>query len=212
MLFCILIFTQCNFLQKKENNPNTSEQLPKEKTPDEILAEEKARQDSIDNAAFELIQKTAFNNLMFGMEKDTVEQLNETRQMLGKYYYNFNYSFNGENKLYKVRISSEGVQVIKFDSDLKSRYQNLVQIIQTKYGKPVTSRDYPSIFDVQKSKKYLMNQWEIGIKQINLALQENAMNSYSVSCEIFDKNLNEAELQRLKDVKNHDVIEAAEKF
>jgi len=212
MLFCILIFTQCNFLQKKENNPKTSEQLPKEKTPDEILAEEKARQDSIDNAAFELIQKTAFNNLMFGMEKDTVEQLNETRQMLGKYYYNFNYSFDSENKLFKVRISSDGVKAIKFDTDLKSRYQYLVLIIQTKYGEPVTSRDYPSIFDVQNSKKYLMNQWEIGIKQINLALQENEMNSYSVSCEIFDKNLNEAELQRLKDVKNHDVIEAAEKF
>lgn len=128
-LFFILIFAQCNFPQKKENNSPSNNQQQTEKTPEEIQAEEKTRQDSIENAAFELIQKTAFNNLMFGMGKDTVKQLNETRQMLDKYNYNFSYSFNGEEKLYKVRIYSDGVKVIKFDSDLKNSYRNLAQII-----------------------------------------------------------------------------------
>jgi hypothetical protein len=57
-----------------------------------------------------------------------------------------------------------------------------------------------------------MSHWETGTKQINLGLQENAINSFSVVCDIFDKNMDDAETLRLKNLKNKDIIEAADKF
>jgi len=212
LLILILLFTQCNFLKKKENKEIVKEQQPKEKTREEIFAEEKAKQDSLDNAIFELLQKTPFGNLAFGMCKEEVDKSNEKRQLLGKYNYNFGYSFNQENQLYKVKIKSDGVKAIHFDTNLKYNYQNLYQIIKTKYGESATNRIFPSIFDVQNSKTLQMNRWETGTKQINIGLQENGMNSFSVICNIFDKNMAEMETQHLKNLKNKDVIEASEKF
>jgi hypothetical protein len=114
--------------------------------------------------------------------------------------------------LYKVKLNSDGVKAINFDSGLKSNYNNLFQIIKTKYGDPATSKGFPSIFDVQNSKKYQMNIWELGTKQIILGLQENNMNSFSVYSEILDKNMFEIEKQQLSDSKNKHIIQASEKF
>lgn len=211
-LLLVVLFTQCGLISNKKQKQEVKNEPEVVKTQEEILAEEKMRQDSIENAALELIQKKAFGDLIFGMEKELVEKTNEKRQLLGKYNYNFSYSFNENDELYKLKISSDGVKAIQFESDLKSRYQNLYQIIKTKYGEPLSNRKFPSIFDVQNSKKYQLNNWEAGTKQINLGLQENGTNSYSVICEIFDKNMNESETNRLRDAKNSDVIESSKKF
>lgn len=207
----VFLFVQCDFISGKKQK---EEPVPKPvvKTAKELFAEEKAREDSIENAEFEKMQKTAFGDVMFGMIKDSVFNLNEERQHLGKYDYNFSYSFNNEDKLYKLKLTSGAVRAIQFDSDLNNRYQNLFRIIQTKYGEPLSQKEYPSIFDVQNNKKYQISKWEKGTKQISVGVQETGKNSYSAFCEILDKNMTEAELERQKNLKNKDIIEASSKF
>ena len=207
----VFIFVQCEFISGKKQKEESIPQ-PKVKTAEEMLAEDKARKDSIEHAEFELMQKTAFGNLMFGMIKDSVLNLNEERQHFGKYDYNFSYSFNNENQLYKLQLTSDAARAIQFESDLNNRYQNLFKIIQTKYGEPSVQKEFPSIFDVQNNKRYQISSWEKGTKQISLGVQENGKNSYSAFCEISDKNMTEAELERRKNLKNKDIIEASSKF
>lgn len=211
LLAVLISLSGCQNLFKKK--PVEEEIISeKVKSPEELLAEEQARQDSIKNMEFERMQKTAFGNIRFGMSEDSVIVLNEKRQQLGKYNYNFSYMYNNEGQLYKLKLASDAVRAIQFDSDLNQRYQNLFKIIQTKYGEPLLRKEYPSIFDVQNQKKYPVSKWEEGRKQINIGLQEKGKNSYSAYCEIVDKDMNEAEQQRLKNLKNKDIIDAASKF
>ena len=154
----------------------------------------------------------AYGNLYFGMKKAEVESKNELRQKLGKYNYNFDYSFNGDNALYRVIIKSDGVKVVTYDTELSAVYRNLAQIVETRYGKPAVHQKFPSVFDVQNSHKYKLDEWENGVKQIQISLVENNLNSYSVVCEITHQKMAEAEISRQKNFKNKDVIDAAKKF
>lgn len=154
----------------------------------------------------------AYGNLYFRMKKSEVESINEPRQKLGKYEYKFGYGFNGDSALFKVIIKSDGVKVISYDTELSAMYRNLVQIIETRYGSPKTHLKFPSVFDVQQSRKYKLDEWDTGAKQIQIFLIENNLNSYSVICEISNKQMTEAEILRLKNLKNKDVIDASKKF
>lgn len=211
IVLSLLIITACNSFTKKQSETPPPDTIHV-KSAEELLAEEQARQDSIKQAEYEQMQQTPFGDLRFGMGREEVSQKNEKRQQLGKYSYNFTYSFTPENQLYKVIISSDGVKTINYDSALKANYQNLLDIITAKYGDPETKSGFPSIFDVQDAKKYSVNKWSEGTKQIQLLLVENNMNSYAAVCEIFDQNTNSAEQERIKNAKNRDVIEASEKF
>lgn len=154
----------------------------------------------------------AYGNLYFGMKKPEVESKNEPRQQLGKFKYNFDYSFNGDNALYRVIIKSDGVKVITYDTELSAVYRNLAQIVETRYGKPAVHQRFPSVFDVQDRRKYQLDEWDAGAKQIQISLVENNLNSYSVVCEITHQKMAEAEITRQKNLKNKDVIDAAKKF
>lgn len=175
-------------------------------------SEQKPRQDSIVNSKFEKMQMTAFGDLVFGMNKNQVEQNNENRQKLGKYLYNFTYSFDESDRLYEVILSSDPDKAINFDGQLKSKLNNLSSVVKTKYGQPARDLQYPSIFDVQETGNYFISEWDFEGKQIQLGLKENALNSYSVICNITDINLKENALKRLQDDKNRDIIDASEKF
>ncbi len=204
--FLFFIFVKCSFSPQKEA------QVKLEKTPEQLQAEEQARQDSIESAAFEQMQKTAFAGFTFGMKETEAEDINPGKEKLGKFNYRFSPQFDGNDELYKLTLSSEGVKTIKFETDLLVNYNNLYKIVETRYGKPLASKKFPSIFDVQSSKKYLMSKWEQGTKNIQISLVENSLNSYAVVCDIFDKNMSEAEKERLYKLKNKDVLDAAEKF
>ena len=206
-----VVITACNLFAKKAVETPPPETIPV-KTAEQLLAEEQARQDSIKNAEYLQMQQTPFGDLRFGMSKEEVTQNNEKRQKLGKYFYNFSYGFTPDDQLYKLKISSDGVKTIRYDSDLKANYQNLFSIIKTKYGEPETKHEFPSIFDVQDVKKYSMNKWTEGTKQIQLSLLENEINSYRTVCEITDMNRNAEELERVRKEKNKDITEASEKF
>lgn len=209
LVFVVFAYGCTNLFNKKAEEKTSGEKVI---SPEELAAIEKARQDSLKQAEFEKMQKTAFGELMFGMEKDSVLKKGSKRQQLGKFSYNFNYSFNNENRFFKLRLVSDGVRALEFDTQLKNRYDNLFKIIHTRYGEPVNKNSYPSVFDVQEHKKYQISKWVQGTKEISMGLQQNGMNSYSVYCEIFDKNMDEAEQQRLKNLKNKDIIDAASKF
>ena len=154
----------------------------------------------------------AYGDLYFGMEKSEVAKKNENRQQLGKYEYNFSYDFNGDGVLFRVKIFSDGVKVIDYDTTLKNLYRNLVQIVEARYRKTGNHNGFPSVFDVQGLGKYTTDNWEFGNKQIDISLRENALNSYSVVCEITHKQMFETEKTRLNNEKNKDVIEASKKF
>ncbi len=211
LVLLFLIVTACNPFIKKQNDKQANDSEPI-KTAEQIQAEEKARQDSIAMAEYELMQQTPFGDLRFGMSKDEVNQKNERRQNLGKFPYNFSYAFTPDDQLYRLKISSDGIKTIRFDSDLKANYQNLFKIISTKYGEPESRHEFPSIFDVQDVKKFSMNNWTEGTKEIRISLLENEMNSYSAICEIADLDMTRAEQERISKAKNKDVIEASEKF
>jgi len=206
LLLSVLLFSQCTYFVKKEVAKT------QEKTPEELWAEEKAKQDSIDNLVFEKMQKTAFGNFMFGMNKKEVSELNVENEKLGKYNYTLAPHFTETNELYKLTLKSSGVKALNFETDLLSRYTSLFNIIETRYGTPVNQKKFPSIFDVQESKKYLMSKWEKGTKNITISLVENNLNSYAVVCDIFDSTMSASEADRLKKLKNKDILEAAEKF
>lgn len=183
-----------------------------ENTPEESSSTEKLGEDFVEVDTFVLAQKVAFGELEFGMGKERVDTLNAPRQVLGKYSYNFSYSFNADNQLYIVRLKSNGIKSIYYDDNLKFNYHNLYKILKIKFGEPTFNRGYPSVFDVMNSKKMLIAKWEIGVKKIEIGLQENGMNSFSVYCEITDEEMKEAEMLRLYKVKNKDMLEAADKF
>ena len=88
MLFSAFLLVQCGLINKNKQKENIVSETPPVKTAEQLAAEEKLRQDSVENAAFELMQKTAFGELIFGMDKEQVEKLNEKRQVLGNYSYN----------------------------------------------------------------------------------------------------------------------------
>ena len=201
-----ILFVQCNILHKKQKPTD------QEKTPQQLIAEEKARQDSIEYAALQEIQKIAFAGLLFGMNEAEVDEANPGKERLGKYNYSFVPQFNGDMELYKLTISSDEVKAIRFDSDLLTNYNNLYKILETRYGKPLLNNQFPSIFEVQNSKKFIMNKWEEGTKNIHISLVDNNLNSYAVVCDIFDKNMMESEKERLYKLKNKDVLDAAQKF
>lgn len=180
----------------------------------QAVVEDSARQVNPDVIAASVPDSSlqAYGNLYFGMKKAEVADKNETRQQLGKYKYNFAYSFNGDSALYRVIIKSDGVKVVTYDTELLAVYRNLAQIVETRYGKPAEHLKFPSVFDVQNSHKYKVDAWDTGAKQIQISLVENNLNSYSVVCEITHQKMAEAETTRQKNFKNKDVIDAAKKF
>lgn len=206
LFLSVLLFSQCTLFVKKEKYKTPA------KTPEELWAEEKAKQDSIDNLVFERMEKTAFGDFMFGMNKTEVSELNVKNEKLGKHNYSILPRFDETNELYKLTLKSSGVKALNFETDLLSRYTNLFKIIETRYGIPVTQYKFPSIFDVQESKKFLVSKWEQGTKTITISLVENNLNSYAVVCDIFDATMSASEANRLNKLKNRDITEAAEKF
>jgi len=185
--------------------------------PGKQLKSDSVQADSLQagTAATDTISKSkihAFGDLYFGMKKAEVERLNEPRQQLGKNEYSFDYLFDGDSMLYKVNIRSAGVKVIGYDSSLKAYYNNLYNILQTRYGEPETHTGFPSVFDVQNAGKYKIDFWEEEGKIVEILLRMNALNSYSAVCEITAKEMEQAELKRQKNIKNKDVIDAANKF
>ncbi|WP_346862073.1 hypothetical protein [uncultured Draconibacterium sp.] len=206
LLLVALLFTYCNFSDK------TRENAAQERTPEELWKEEKAKQDSIDNLVYDKMQKTAFGDFVFGMNKTQVAELNVEKEKLGKYNYSLSPRFTNQDELYQLTLKSSGVKAIKFESDLSGNYTNLFKIIETRYGAPLMQKKFPSVFDVQESNKYLMSKWEQGTKIIAISLVENNLNSYAVVCDIFDSNMSAAEKERLNKFKNKDITEAAEKF
>lgn len=162
IVFTVFFFSQCGLIDNKNRKRLECLCLLLKKTQEHILAEEKIRQDRFENVALELIEKTAFGELVFGMEKELVERINEKKQLLVKFNSSFANSFNDESKLNKLKIKSKDVKAIYFDTNLKDMCQNLYEIIKTKCGEPSTSQKFPSIFDVQNNKQMRTIHWGNG--------------------------------------------------
>lgn len=211
-LLSFFFLSGCGMLDNENQSKKVTpaEQLENRLEADSLTDE--PSEDFVEIDTFAQAQKVAFGALGFGMGKEQVDTLNPRKQILGKYNYNFTYSFNADNQLYQVRLKSNGINTLYYDDNLKFNYQNLYKILKIKFGEPIFNRGYPSVFDVMNSKKLTLARWEIGIKQINLGLQENGMNSFSVFCEISDEEMKEAERLRVYKVKNKDILEAADKF
>jgi hypothetical protein len=202
-LAVFLLFTGCGPV--KVNKPEPAKQTEKSDSV-QIVKTDSTEITAPDSSLL------AYGNLFFGMKKAEVERKNESRQQLGKYEYNFNYSFNGDSGLYRVIIKSDGVKVVTYDTELSAMYRNLAKIVETRYGEPEVHLGFPSVFDVQNSHKYKLDEWNNGAKQIQISMVENNLNSYSVVCEITHQKMAETETTRQKNFKNKDVIDAAKKF
>jgi hypothetical protein len=153
----------------------------------------------------------AFDRLYFGMSKTEVNKLNSNPQRLGKYNYHFSYQFNGCGELYALTIISGSVKTIVYEN-VSGSYNNLYNIISMKYGKPTGPKSIPSVFDVMNAGTYWINKWNPDNKTIRLGIRHKSQDSYDVLCRIVNVAKDKAEKQRLYELKNKDIIEAAKKF
>ncbi len=212
----LILFSGCGFIKKKLAGDDNIKQDTL--ASEQLLAIKTAHQDSIKKAEFDKVQKTAFGEIQFGMDKNELSQAKEnmggleSSKTIGKYTYYFNYAFNGAGQMYQMGINSGNEKTIKFDTTLKYKYQNLYEVIKTRYGAPQTHREYPSVFDVKRTGTYWIDTWEVGSKRIKIGLKEKSMNDYYVASLILDNDMYLAEQQRLKDLKNKDIIESAKDF
>ncbi len=153
----------------------------------------------------------AFDQLYFGMNEEEVRKLNKNPQRIGKYTYHFAYQFNGCGSLYGLTIISGPVKTIVYEN-IGGSYHNLYNIISMKYSKPSGPKSIPSVFDVMNAGTYWINKWNLDNKTIRLGIRHKSQDSYDVLCTIVNVAMDKAEKQRLYELKNKDIIEAAEKF
>lgn len=199
LILMLSILSSCSFSDEK--------QVEKE--------EEEITEDTIVQSVeifSEVIPDYAFGRLEFGMTKEQVAELNPYRQLLGKHYYNFSYSYNGSGELYKISIFSDAVKAVEYETGTGGKYYNLHQIISMKHGDPTGSRYVPSIFDVMNSGTLWINKWVSGKREIRLGIRERKLDSYDVLCTITETEMEKKESERLFRIRNKDIIEASEKF
>jgi hypothetical protein len=154
----------------------------------------------------------AYDQLYFGMTKIEVSRLNNSRQKIGNYHYNFSYSYNGTGELYSISIKSDPEKTLYYEQRLQPKYTNLCRVIAEKYGKKSACGLLPSIFDVMNAQRYKMVGWQEGEKKINLYLRFVSLDVYNVECRITHTSMEKAENQRLYRLKNKHIIESSEKF
>jgi hypothetical protein len=212
ILFFLILCQSCNFTTEEANREISKQSVNKIQISDTTSLIIK---DSIYFAKPEIENEgrgNAFGNIDFGMQSNDVKRLNKNPQKLGKYIYNFEYFFNGEQKLYALILLSAPVKTILYEDVLQSNYSNLYNIISIKYGKPTGPNSIPSIFDVMNARTYWINKWQKSDKVIKLGIKNIKKYNFRLICKIVDIQMEKAEKKRLYNLKNKDMIKAADKF
>ncbi len=134
-------------------------------------------------------QQNVYKGVEFGMKKKQYKKIiPNTFQTIGDYEYLFYPSFNDKGKLYRLDIKSLEQDANYYDTEVKLKMQNLVDVIQKKYGKPSTEAEYPQFFNMSSGYIVFADTWIVGTKTIEIGVGEVYSGSqYYSSCRISDK-------------------------
>jgi hypothetical protein len=218
LLFCasVLILTSCNFNKKKE--------LAEKRIADSIqqvrlLEREKFQADSLEKATRLNQAMTAFGEIKFGMTRDTVQSImgktldQGKSKLLGAYNYSFTPSFNDAGQLYMLQLQTASESSLQLESSVRSKVDNLKQIITTKYGEPNKSFGYPDDFAFVETQIQWMNVWEFDTKTIKIGVAAETEGSrYKAICRIYDDPLRIKQMNQGKDILKSKIEKAATDF
>jgi hypothetical protein len=152
----------------------------------EIERIEKARQDSIINVE----QEKVIGDIKFGMKKIEVNQKiskfkSETARpyeivgttfydyYIGEYKYFQILDFYYQTKLYEIFIQGNPINWEKFENEIQKQINFISEVIKQKYGPPTFQKILDPIYNLQKGYSYLINRWEIGVKTIEIQVEDN---------------------------------------
>jgi len=186
---------------------------------EKIKADSIARVDSIAKAEILKQAKIAYGTLKFGMYENAVENYMKKNfrwgmyKELGDYEYTFFTFYNKSNRLYMLVIETKYETANFIDNKIKSKMDNLVRIVSSKYGVPNHTYSFPDIFDFKPGYIKWTNTWDIETKKIKIGLSENSEGStYNVTCWIYDEPMREAEKNKYKKGLNQKIEKEADNF
>ena len=216
LLILIIVIISCQYKDKSdpmEENKYTVVQTQLDTIAADTMEENILPEDTIVTESEKTARRVqAYDKLYFGMKKNEVNSLNEARQKIGVYNYNFTYSYNGAGQLYGITIKSDPEKTVYYEKNLQPKYANICRVISEKYGKKSSCGTLPSIFDVMNAQRYKLVGWKEGEKMLNLYLRYATIDVYYVECRIVHASMEKAENIRLYRLKNKDILESSEKF
>lgn len=172
--------------------------------PDSIIDIEQKK--AIDNIYFGASEKITKTNIKIFVKKCEIKKERPFPD-----YYLGNYQFNefrvdgyyNQDKLYKLTIKGHPISYEKYETKLKSQIEDLNNVINSKFGKSTNSFPLPESFEMNDEFTYLLYQWKIGEKTIEIRLEPNKT-FYYVNLEIYQPKI-EDQLINEKKNKNKDI-------
>ena len=202
ILYClcsIFIYSSCNHQKKK---------LEEERTLDSIVIEEKHNreiEDSIKTVMLKDLSLIAWGDTKFGMtfqevknsrtfnncsQSDSILFVSRDSTFIGGHQFSNIYADFYNNALYKININSGLKTLDEFDILLKI-VEILRKKVQSKYGEPSfieKDKEYVSSQLLDKNSVVLFN-WDIMEKRINISIQHEMDNYFSINCLIYNNIL-----------------------
>lgn len=191
------------------------------KLENERLAKiEKAKQDSI----IAIEQEKVIGSITFGISKSSFDREKQkfykscekktniagiilTDYFIGEYKYFQIVGSYYKNKLYEVFINGEMTNWKYYDSEVPKQIKNISGVISQKYGTPNLSYDLMPRYQLQEGYTYLINQWNIGDKCIEVRVEDSGT-SYPVNVSIYKPEIREI-IKKEKEEKNQKSTQAA---
>jgi len=216
LLVALFLMSSCHQNQKKE--------LAEKRKADSIqhvqmLEHERFIADSLVKVARLDQAITAFGGLKFGMSRDTVQAIMKRTmkqgngKTLGAYVYSFSPFFNDAGQLYMLKLQTASESSLQLESSVRSKVENLKQIITTKYGEPKKSFGYPDDFAFVETQTQWTNIWEFDTKTIKVGVGAEPEGSrYKAICWIYDDPLRIKQLNKGKDLLKSKIEKAADDF
>jgi hypothetical protein len=156
-------------------------------------------------------QAKVFGKISFGMSRSQVDKLDEYSYKIGKYDYYSRESYTDSDSLYLYELYSLPHDASRYDGQVRSEWENLVDVITNKYGNADDADSYPSFFRMKNGYITFTHEWEIGKKAIRIGIGEDDSRYYAV-CRITDDRLQQrvenAANDKTREMQNKD----AEKF
>lgn len=210
-LFVAISMASC----KKENSPEESRVLNDSimffsKKADSLHNTNKPLPDSIINVE----QKKVIDNIYFGASEKITKlnistfikqcEIKKGRPYMDHYIgdYQFNeFGIDGyyhQDKLYRLNIKGHPISYENYNTELKSQIENLNDVLKSKYGNSTNSSPLLESSEMNNEFTYLLYQWIIGKKIIEIRLEPNKT-FYYINLEIYQP---EIEKQLIKERKN----------
>lgn len=209
---CAIGLIGCNSIVQKRQE---------QKTADSLKVFEQNRIDSIANVERLEFAKKAYADAKFGMSSKEVSELPhfkdwlidtnyrdiryDNNDMIGNRAYKVSISFHN-NQLYMVSFSSLSYKSATYlDTEIANDVENLKEIITNSCGYPTGIASMPSVVDLNPTQTYLIYQWIISTKFIEIGIYEKSSGSeYMMKADMWDKNLMSAILQEVEKAKKEE--------